>query len=176
MRSPKAFVPLYYDPSLNVYKISLLQDFVYSGNYDLVCVRETWLNFTVLISEILSGYSIFRTDRACGKIGGRILKAVKDNLKAIRRADLERDNMKIAVVELVTDRKQMIFYIFYYPPDSKPESLLQQNSSLNRTGESGCLLVFVILTSHQSTGQRTDPPSPTNPGGIDELTVKFAIP
>ena len=57
-RSLKAFVPSSVDPSVKVCKISKLQDLVYTGIYDLVCICETWLNDTVLGSELLPGYLI----------------------------------------------------------------------------------------------------------------------
>ena len=78
---------------------TLLQHLVYSAAYDIVCICETWLNATVLSSVLLPGYSIFRRDRV-GKIGGGVLVAVRDNLHATRRFDLEKENMEFVVVEL----------------------------------------------------------------------------
>ena len=49
-------------------------------SYDLVCICETWLNDTVLSTELIQGYSIFRRDRAC-KTGGGVLIAVKSDLQ-----------------------------------------------------------------------------------------------
>lgn len=44
--------------------------FVYDGDYDIVAVTETWLNHSIMYSEILSkGYIIFRRDRL-KKLGG----------------------------------------------------------------------------------------------------------
>ena len=43
-----------------VCKITLLQRLVYSAKYDIVCICETWLNDSVLNSELLPGYCGFR--------------------------------------------------------------------------------------------------------------------
>ena len=89
-RSLKAFLHMNGNPSAKVCKISLLQDLVYSGDYDLICICKTWLNNTVFSSELLTGYSIFRKDR-CGRTGGGVLVAVKDEFKVSRRTDFERE-------------------------------------------------------------------------------------
>ena len=52
-RSLKAFVPLNDDSSAKVCKITLLQELIQSGSYDIVCICETWLNDSVLSSELL---------------------------------------------------------------------------------------------------------------------------
>ena len=57
-RNLKAFVRSNEDPCAKVCKISLLQDLVYSGDYDIICICETWLNNTVFSSELLTGYSL----------------------------------------------------------------------------------------------------------------------
>ena len=62
-------------------KIALLQQLIYSGNYDVVCVCETWLHNLVESSEILPNYgTIFRRDRI-GRIGAGVLVAVKADIQ-----------------------------------------------------------------------------------------------
>jgi ribosomal protein L44E len=68
-------------------RLTFLQHLVYSATCDIVCICETWLNATVLSSELLPGYSIFRRDRV-RKIGGGVLMAVKNNIHVTRRLDL----------------------------------------------------------------------------------------
>ena len=62
-RSLKAFVQLDKTLTTKVCKISLMQELVCSRSYD-VCICETWLNNSVLSSELLQGYSIHHRDRA----------------------------------------------------------------------------------------------------------------
>lgn len=134
-RSLKAFVPSSIDASVKIWKISFLQDLVYSGGYDLVCISETWLNESILDSEILPGYSIYRRDRA-GKTGGGVLTAIKSDIQASRRSDLERDNTETVVIEIFTSIKSFILYAFYRSPDSNNDDLLQLDSSLRSNQES----------------------------------------
>ena len=68
----------------------------------------------MLSSELIPGYSIFRRDRAC-KAGGGVLIAVKSDLQAIRRDDLERDNTEMVPVEIFTSSKSLILYTFIAP-------------------------------------------------------------
>ena len=161
-RSLKAFVPSSVDPSVKVCKISKLQDLVYTGIYDLVCICETWPNDTVLGSELLPGYSIFRRDRAC-KTGGGVLIAVKSDLRSIRRNDLQRNNTEMVVVEIFTCSKSLILYTFYRPPSSNNVDLNLLNSSLRSNSESSCVLV--VGDFNIPALDWTDSSSPVNIGG-----------
>ena len=78
----------------------------------------------MLSSELIPGYSIFRRDRAC-KAGGGVLIAIKSDLQAIRRDDLERDNTEMVPVEIFTSSKSLILYTFYRPTDSNNVDLLR---------------------------------------------------
>lgn len=140
-RSLKAFVQSYTDPSVKICKTAVLQDLVYTGMFDLVCICETWLNDTVLNNEILPGYSIFRRDRV-SKTGGGVLIAVKSDLHAVRRADLERENTEMVVVEIFTLGKPLILYTFYRPPDSNNNDLIELNASLRAIAESSCAILI----------------------------------
>lgn len=62
-RSLKAFVHVDGHDVPKLPKISLLQEIVYSGGYDVICMCETWLNSAILDNELLVGYSIHRQDR-----------------------------------------------------------------------------------------------------------------
>ena len=64
-----------------VCKITLLQQLVYRGDNDVVCVCETWL-------KLLYGYYFYRRGRE-GRVGGGLLFAIKTYLQAFRRLDLE---------------------------------------------------------------------------------------
>ena len=140
-RSLKAFVPFNGDSSAKVCKITLLQELVHSGSYDIICICETWLNDSIISSELLPGYSVFRRDRV-EKVGGGVLVAVKANLHATRRPDLERNEIELVVVELNnTNSKPVILYTFYRPPVSGPEVFHHLSSSLQNTSESSCIVL-----------------------------------
>ena len=142
-RSLKALVRPIGDKSEKNCKISLLQQLAYSGNYDVVCVCETWLNNSILSSEILPNYgSIFRCDRA-GKIGGGVLVAVKTGIQVNRRHNLEPENTEIVAIELIkSNSKPIVLYTFYRPPNSMPDVLQSLNNSLQSNPESSCVVVI----------------------------------
>lgn len=138
-RSVKAFVTS--EGFANkICKITLLQQLVYSGDFDVVCICETWLNRTVLDSEIIPEYSIFRLDRK-DRTGGGVLIAVKADIHALRRPDLERGGAELVVVEIRKGQgKPVLIYCFYHP-DTVPESLIDLNYSLQTNCESSCIVL-----------------------------------
>lgn len=161
-RSLKAFVSLD-GGSTKVCKITLLQQLVVRGAYEVICICETWLNESILNSEILPGYSIFRRDRP-DRVGGGILVAVKDNLRTTRRLDLEREGTELVVVELYKpNNKSLILYTFYRPPNSN-DVLSQLNSSLQDTLESNCCVVIGDFNL-PNLDWSTDHAAPINNGG-----------
>ena len=107
-----------------VCKTTLLQQLVYRGNYDVVCVCGTGLNNSVMDCELLYGYSIYRRDRE-GRVSGGVLVAIKTDLQAFRHLNLEKENTKLVVVEI-----KMLNCTFYCPPGSSPEILHDLNSEL----------------------------------------------
>ncbi|CAB4011989.1 Hypothetical predicted protein [Paramuricea clavata] len=149
-RSLKAFVHPPGNTSTKVCKISLFQDLVYSGNYDVVCVCETWLNNSVLSSEIIPNYgTVFRRDRT-GRIGGGVLVAIKSGIQVTRRHDLETDNTELIVTEL-------------FKPNSKPSL----NNSLQRNQESSRIVMigdFNLPSVKWSSYENV----PVNTGGSNE--------
>ena len=74
-----------------VCKITLLQQLIYRREHDVVCVCETWLNNSATDCELLYGYSFYRRSRE-GHVGGGLLFAIKTDLQAFRRLDLEKEN------------------------------------------------------------------------------------
>jgi hypothetical protein len=166
-RSLKAFVPSDQDLS-KVCKITLLQHLVYSATYDVVCICETWLNESVLSSELLPGYSIFRRDRV-GKIGGGVLVAVKLNLHATRRLDLENENIELVVIELaIENSKTALLYTFYRPPDSGPDVFQHLNLSLQNTSESTCIVLIGDFNLPAIDWSLDQPTPATNGGQLEE--------
>lgn len=68
--------------------------------------------------------------------------AVKADIRASRRSDLERENVKLVVLELFNGLgKPVLLYCFYHP-DTALEPLIKLNSSLLETSESSCNIVI----------------------------------
>ena len=157
------------DPS-KVCKITYFQQLVYSGNYDIVSVCATWLNDSVLDSELLKGYSIFRKDRV-ERNGGGVLVAVKDTISVKRRFDLEDNSIELVVVELSQINNQsIILYTYYRPPGSPLDDIQQLSSSLANIPESSCVLLVGDFNL-PAIDWSFDQPSPSNGGG--HLEDKF---
>ena len=78
-------------------QITILQELVYCGDFDIVRICETWFNESVIDSEIIPGYSIFCRDRE--DLGEGVIVAVKGNIQTSRRLDLEREDTELVVVE-----------------------------------------------------------------------------
>ena len=101
------------DTSGKMCKMTILQQIVYSGDFD-VAVTVRWLKNSVIDSEIIPGYSIFRRDRE-NRAGG-VLIAVKGGIQASRRPDLEKDGIELVVIHLEKgNTKPVTLYCFYQP-------------------------------------------------------------
>lgn len=101
-------------------KLHEFQGLVYGHNLDVVAVTETWLHDGYLDNEILSAdfYTIFRKDRESSKRGGGVLLAVKADILAYRRPDLEPLNSEILVGDLVSPNSfKITFCLCYRPPN-----------------------------------------------------------
>ena len=100
-------------------KLVLFQNLVYLEQFDVVCVCESWPHEGVLDNEILQGYTIYRNDRLNNR-GGRVLVAIKTNLRSIRRNHLEGRNCEHVMVEIfpLGSPKLIIdIRVFYRPPN-----------------------------------------------------------
>ena len=141
IQSIKSFVKTSDCPS-KVCKLSLFQKFVYSENFDVVALTETWLTNSVSDNEILDvGYSIYRSDRSTGKRGGGVLLAVKNSIQSYRRQDLEPDYSEMVTIEIVQDDgPKFIVSVVYRTPNSNFQtfitvfkSFLAKSSELSTT-------------------------------------------
>ena len=60
-----------------VNKLSAFQSYVYSQNFCIVAITETWLNSFIMDNEILpSGFNLYRKDRTTR--GGGVMLAVSN--------------------------------------------------------------------------------------------------
>ena len=109
------------DPDIQAYvsNLTLFQSQVYSKDYDIICVTETWLNESIFDREILPvGYDIFRRDRVSGT-GGGVLIAAKSRLGIQRVQELESDDLEIVAVNgAATNGKEILMAVCYRPSSS----------------------------------------------------------
>ena len=77
----------------------MFQDLVYSENFDIITVTETWLNDTISNKEILPCcYNIVRRDRTTEKRGGGVLMALRMGLQYDTITPKDQPNLEIVAV------------------------------------------------------------------------------
>jgi hypothetical protein len=102
-------------------KLDLIDaEYTYS---DILSFTESWLKDTNTADSIeLLNYQIpLRKDRGGDKKGGGIVVYVKDNIYAMRRFDLEIQDIEIIWIQLKICNKKVLFGTFYLPPHSSIE-------------------------------------------------------
>ena len=85
---------------------------------DVIALTETWLNDTVLSSEMeaaLHSHILFRRDRG-GRLGGGVACLINRQLRPERREHLEPPGAEMLVMELRT-RPGLLLAVCYCPPD-----------------------------------------------------------
>lgn len=103
----------------NVNKILEIDTMVNCENLDFLVVTETWLNSSILSSEVTpTNYSMERKDRDTSR-GGGLAIIYKTSLNFIRRFDIEVsivNNSEILVIELICNIDKYLFVITYRKP------------------------------------------------------------
>ena len=130
-----------------VSNLSSFQDLVYTENFDLITVTETWLNENISNSEILpSGYSIIRKDRPIDKRGGGVLIALRNEIQFTRiTSGIWYDRLEIIAIELVsTNTKKCLACVCYRPPNYDLDEWMVLFTSFLETATSR--YEFVLIT------------------------------
>jgi hypothetical protein len=94
----------------------LLRDHIKDNNIDVACLTETWqigndnsiLNLTGLKPEF--------KNRSSGTKGGGAAILLSPNVKAVRRKDLEVDDLEAVFVEATVNGKATVIGSVYIPP------------------------------------------------------------
>ncbi len=115
-RSLKATVKDRDEPGNYICKLSLLQDIVYSADYDIVAITEMWLNSTISSLEVLPyGHDIYRKDRD-DRIGGGVLFAVRNTIAVKSCLDLPGETVAIEI-KLASDKLLLVAVCYRAPND-----------------------------------------------------------
>ena len=97
-------------------KIDEVRDLMATSNFDIFAVCESWLNDTVLDSEIaIEGYQVYRKDRS-NSIGGGICLYVKNECAFTVCHDLMFDDVEALWGVLNLDSKRLLISVIYRPP------------------------------------------------------------
>ena len=93
-------------------QLNSFQSYIYSTNFNLIAITETWLSNNILDGEVLpTNYTIYRCDRVSK--GGGVLLAVKHDLPSVQLL-LSSEIESIAVK--ITSNKSFIVCVVYVPP------------------------------------------------------------
>jgi hypothetical protein len=130
-------------------KIDQIKSFLKQHPLDFLCINETWLNDTIVNSDItIDGYNIVRKDRKnkasvteLNKLhkkthGGGVLIYVKDGYSYKVRNDLVSDDIECLWIEVkVPGTKPFLINTCYRPPSANKE----YNTSITTSIEKACL-------------------------------------
>ena len=123
-----------------VNKLSLFQSYVYSSDFDVICLTETWLSESVFDQEILpTNYNIYRKDRPSR--GGGVLIATKSTIPvSVISSDPSNNSLEILTVRLNLS-KPVTLSCVYTPPnpsDSLIHDLISDLTQIVQSNQSTC--------------------------------------
>ena len=108
---------------------------IYSHDYDIIAISETWLSDNIFDNEILpTNYTIHRCDR--GSRGGGVLVAVWDNI--ISRAYPSPTNIEMLTIEV----EAVIICVIYLPPTPSLSVVQSLSCHLSKFQESHNLILL----------------------------------
>ena len=132
-RSANQSPSLFYMNARSIADHKLIQFNTYfadNGDYDIICLSETWLHSGVFDGEILddSQYCVYRRDRlqvnGRDKRGGGVLAAVSTRFKSRGREDLESAKCETVWCEIeLGSNSRLIIGCCYLPPKPTISSL-----------------------------------------------------
>ena len=127
-----------------VHKLSLFQSYVYSSNFDVICLTETWLSESVFDQEILpTNYNIYRKDRPSR--GGGVLIATKSFIPvSVVCSDQSNNALEILTVRLNLS-KPLTLSCVYIPPNPSDSYMYDLTSNLTHVVQSN-LSTDIIIT------------------------------
>ena len=106
--------------------------------FDILAFTETWLNPTVQSDDLVfqTFHKPERKDRRSDHFGGLLLY-VKSGIFYKRRSDLEINGIECIWIEVVLNKKSLLFGLFYRPPNSSADvySNIEESISLELSHE-----------------------------------------
>ena len=127
-----------------VNKLSLFQSYVYSSDFDVICLTETWLSDSVFDQEILPiNYNIYRKDRFSR--GGGVLIAIKDTIPVSVLSLYLPNNAPEAIAVRLNLRIPIILSCVYLPPCLSDSYMKVTISNLTQIVQSDLSTVSIIV-------------------------------
>ena len=90
---------------------------IWEKPFDIFAVSETWLNTSILDSELsLAGYTLIRQDRK-NRSGGGTTIYLRDGIAYLHRKNVSDESSEICWIEMCWPKcKKQFIYFFYKPP------------------------------------------------------------
>ena len=114
-------------------KIFLIEAFITSHNFDIICLSETFLDFTVSEhdeNKMINGYSLLRADHPSNNNRGGVCLYFKEHLLLIRRNDLSI-LQGCLMTETIVDNEKRFFTCLYRSLNQNHEELENFSSNLD---------------------------------------------
>ena len=126
--------------SLNTSKY-LLKNYVHSNRFDIVCLTETWHHDNGGNMRDILGLIPEWRDRTHKTKGGGVAILVSPNIPAVRRTDLESDELEAIFIETKINNKKCIIASVYLPPDRATSAKINTlNDMLNKINSDRILI------------------------------------
>ena len=94
-------------------KVSLIEAFITTHNFDIICLSETFLDCTVSQHDeniMINGYLLLRADYPSNSMRGGVCLYFKEHLPLIRRNDLSI-LQECLVTEIIVDNEKCFFHM-----------------------------------------------------------------
>ena len=125
-------------------QVRVLLDDVKDQSVIMCVVSETWLRDDTSNAEItIPGYKLFRKDRPAASRGGWILIYVREDLKVMRRFDLEPCDLEVIWIELKTKEGRFLVSSIYRPPNERSDWFVSFSQMLENVSLQG---MSILLT------------------------------
>ena len=124
----------------NVQSLRLKLDLIAAElcDFDILAFSETWLNPSVSTTELyIQSYRKPERKDRIGDSHGRVVLYVKNTLYHRRRADLELRGIECIWIELTLKHKQVLFGLFYRPPNADAVYYSAVEDSIHLASDSG---------------------------------------
>ena len=114
-------------------KVSLIEAFITTHNFDIICLSETFLDSTVSQDDeniMINGYSLLRADHPSNSKRGGVCLYFKEHLPLIRRNDLSI-LQECLVTEIIVGNEKCFFTCLYGSQNQNHEELENLSSNLD---------------------------------------------
>lgn len=136
---------IYFNARSLVNKHEELELYMREENVDIVGITETWLNESIIDSEVnISGYTLFRKDRKSESKtrGGGVALYVRNNINVILNNEISNDIFpEILFCDLECKECKTLVGVCYRPPDTSRESSEGLYELIKKASEQECILM-----------------------------------